>query len=125
MRLLAASLAGVSAYLAVGYITGFAPNLRWRIDRERSRLSERQVWLMQAGAQLSPGQFLLWSTLLGAFAFLVGFPPPGIRNLGPSQVVLRSQTDSKVERGSRSLAGWASTYRRFCANRNECFRGSR
>ena len=78
MRLLAASLAGVSAYLAVGYITGFAPNLRWRIDRERSRLSERQVWLMQAGAQLSPGQFLLWSALLGAFAFLVGMALTGV-----------------------------------------------
>jgi tight adherence protein B len=72
MRLLAALLAGIFAYLAVGYMTGLVPDLRWRIDREVSRLTNRQVWLTQAGAQLSYGQFLLWSVLLGCGAFLVG-----------------------------------------------------
>jgi tight adherence protein B len=78
MRLLAALLAGISVYLAVGYITGFAPNLRWRIDKEVSGLSDRQVWLVQAGAQLSPGQFVLWSVMLGVFAFLVGMALTGV-----------------------------------------------
>lgn len=78
MRLLAALLAGISVYLAVGYITGFAPNLRWRIDKEVSGLSDRQVWLVQAGAQLSPGQFVLWSVMLGLFAFLFGMALTGV-----------------------------------------------
>lgn len=78
MRLLAALLAGTFVYLAVGYITGFAPKLQWRIDQETSGISDRQVWLMQAGAQLSPNQFVLWSLLLAVFAFLVGMALTGV-----------------------------------------------
>lgn len=78
MRLLAALLAFIAMYLAVGYITGFAPDLRWRIDKEDSGLSDRQLWLVQAGARLSHGQFLLWSILLGLFAFVVGMALTGV-----------------------------------------------
>lgn len=78
MRLLAAFMAGISVYLAVGYITGFAPNLRWRIGQEGSGLSGRQVWLMQAGARLSPGQFLAWSLLVGLLAFVIGMALTGV-----------------------------------------------
>jgi len=72
MRLLAALLAGISCYLAVGYITGLAPDLRWRVDREDSDIGRRQLWLTQAGARISPGQFRSWAFLLGLFAFLMG-----------------------------------------------------
>lgn len=78
MRLIAALLAAASVYLAVGYVTGFAPDLRWRIEKENSGLSDRQVWLMQAGAHLSPGQFLVWSTVLGSVAFGVGMALTGV-----------------------------------------------
>ncbi|MGZ8784567.1 MAG: type II secretion system F family protein [Acidimicrobiia bacterium] len=78
MRLLAALLAGVSVYLAVGYVTGSAPELRWRIDREVSGVSSRQLWLTQAGVQLSFGQFLLWSILLGVVAFGFGIALTGV-----------------------------------------------
>ena len=78
MRLFAALLAGISVYLAVGYLTGLAPALRWRVDKESSGLNGRQLWLTQAGAQLSFGQFLLWSVLLGAFAFVVGIALTGV-----------------------------------------------
>ena len=78
MTLLAALLAGTAVYLAVGFITGLAPDLHWRIDQGDSGLSDRQVWLIQAGAQLSPGQFLLWSLLIGVFALLIGMALTGI-----------------------------------------------
>ncbi len=78
MRLIAALLAAVSVYLVVGYITGFPPDLRWRVEKEKSGLSDRQVWLMQAGAQLSPGQFLVWSTVLGVGAFGIGMALTGV-----------------------------------------------
>ncbi|MDH3396484.1 MAG: type II secretion system F family protein [Acidimicrobiia bacterium] len=78
MRLLAALLAGVSMYLAVGYVTGFAPDLRWRIAKEDPGVSNRQLWLVQAGAHLSHGQFLLWSILLGIVAFIVGMALTGV-----------------------------------------------
>ena len=71
MRLLAALLAGISCYLAVGYITGLTPDLRWRVDREVADVGRRQLWLTQAGARLSSRQFRLWSFLLGLFAFVV------------------------------------------------------
>ena len=78
MRLLAALLAGISCYLAVGYITGLAPDLRWRVDREVSDIGRRQLWLTQAGARLSSGQFRLWSVLLGLIAFVVGMALTGV-----------------------------------------------
>jgi tight adherence protein B len=78
MRILAALSAGVFAYLAVGYITGFAPDLRWRVDQDASGIKERQVWLSQAGAHLSPGQFFLWSLLLGVFALAVCLAVTGV-----------------------------------------------
>ena len=78
MTLLAALLTAISVYLAVGYITGLAPDLRWRIDKETSGLSDRRVWLMQAGAQVSPGQFLFWSLVLGLFAFVIGMALTGV-----------------------------------------------
>ncbi len=78
MRMLAALLAGISAYLAVGYLTGLAPDLRWRIDREAPGQTDRQVWLAQAGAQLSYGQFVVWSALLGGGAFLVAIALSGV-----------------------------------------------
>ena len=78
MRLLAALLAGISCYLAVGYITGLAPDLRWRVDKEVSDISRRQLWLTQAGARISSGQFRLWSFLLSLFAFVVGMALTGV-----------------------------------------------
>jgi len=89
MTLLAALLAAISVYLAVGYITGLAPDLRWRIDKETSGLSDRRVWLMQAGAQVSPGQFLFWSLVLGLFAFVIGMALTGVSwvSLPPSLAV--------------------------------------
>lgn len=78
MSFLAALLAAVFAYLAVGYITGFAPDLRWKVDRDRSGLSRNQVWLAQAGAQVSPAQFFLWSAFLGMFALLVFLAVTGV-----------------------------------------------
>jgi len=89
MTLLAALLTAISVYLAVGYITGLAPDLRWRIDKETSGLSDRRVWLMQAGAQVSPGQFLFWSLVLGLFAFVIGMALTGVSwvSLPPSLAV--------------------------------------
>lgn len=89
MTVLAALLAGISVYLAVGYITGFAPDFPWRVDKEKSGLSDRQVWLMQAGTQLSPGQFWLWSFLIGLCAFVVSITLTGVAwvSLPPSLTV--------------------------------------
>lgn len=78
--ILAASLAvGVVAYLAAGLLTGYTPRVRTRLgprDRGgapgRSRL-DRQVWLLQAGTELSVVQFLAGSVAAGAVTLaLVG-----------------------------------------------------
>jgi tight adherence protein B len=71
MRILASLSAAVFVYLAVGYMTGLAPVLRWRVDREKSDVGGMQVWLVQAGAHLTPAQFFMWSVLSGAIAFVV------------------------------------------------------
>lgn len=72
MTLLTALLTGACVYLAVGYATGYAPDLRLRSGR-RPQVSDRQLWLIQAGSDLTPRQFWAGSMLIGAGAFILGF----------------------------------------------------
>ncbi|MCP3998216.1 MAG: hypothetical protein GY722_24610 [bacterium] len=51
-------------YLLVGYLTGNAPILSAR-TKPRSQVSSRQSWLIQAGSDLSPRQFVAGSILSG------------------------------------------------------------
>ena len=71
MRLLAPLLSGMAAYLAVGYLTGHAPDLKWR-SRARPQVSDRQLWLIQAGSDLTPRQFFGGSLAIGLAVFLIG-----------------------------------------------------
>jgi tight adherence protein B len=64
MTLLAALCTGAAVYLAVGLATGAGPSLR-RTRAPRSQVSPGQLWLVQAGAALTPRQFWAGSTALG------------------------------------------------------------
>jgi tight adherence protein B len=64
VTLLAALASGVAVYLAVGVATGTAPELR-RTPRARSQVSAGQLWLVQAGAALTPRQFWAGSAAIG------------------------------------------------------------
>lgn len=68
MRLLAALTTALFVYLVVGYLTGNAPNLGARA-RRRQQVPKWQLWLIQAGSDLSPRQFWAGSVVSG----LVGF----------------------------------------------------
>lgn len=70
MRVLAALFSGISVYLTVALVVGTAPRLRLP-RRSRSQVSARQLWLMQAGSDLSPRQFLAGSAVVGVAAFVV------------------------------------------------------
>lgn len=70
MTLLIALLTAVFAYFLVGYMVGAAPQLRFQgEDRE---LSDAQVWLIQAGLDITPTMFRLWSFVLGVTTFIIG-----------------------------------------------------
>ncbi len=69
MRLLAALCSAAFAYLAVGHLTGLAPNPRAPATR-RTQVSQRQLWLLQAGSDLTPRQFWIGSIGAGFIAFL-------------------------------------------------------
>jgi tight adherence protein B len=72
MILLAALACGTFAYLATGLVLGVSP-LR-RLDGasgSRRRTGRWQLWLDQAGARLSPNQFVTGSLAVGLLAFLV------------------------------------------------------
>jgi tight adherence protein B len=56
------------AYLVVGYLTGNAPNLTAR-TRSKPQVSGRQLWLIQAGSDLSPRQFWAGSVVSGLLGF--------------------------------------------------------
>lgn len=85
MRLLAALFAAAFVYMAVGYLTGYAPKLRWRATERSTDMSKRQLWLIQAGLNISPARFWLVSIALGLLAlgmtsgisqtFWVALPP--------------------------------------------------
>ena len=66
--LLAGFFAAVFAYLAVGFLTGYAPRrLDFRLGARRPRAKPTpQAWLRQAGAAVTPWQF--WGSSLGAGA---------------------------------------------------------
>ncbi|MDJ0664055.1 MAG: type II secretion system F family protein [Acidimicrobiia bacterium] len=68
MRLLAALLTATAVYLAVGFATGNAPALGTP-RRSRSRVAKQQLWLIQAGSDLSPRQFVAGSVVAGLLGF--------------------------------------------------------
>jgi tight adherence protein B len=70
VTLLIALLVAVFVYFAVGHIVGSAPELRLGDDSEE--MSGAQVWLIQAGLDISPTMFRFWSFLLGVVTFLIG-----------------------------------------------------
>lgn len=70
MTLLAGLAVGVFVYFLVGFATGYAPNLRIRRFRRRAQISNRQLWLNQAGAAVTPRQFVAGSVAVGAIAFV-------------------------------------------------------
>ncbi len=70
MRLMASALTAIFVYLAVGHLTGNAPNLATR-TKSRPQISSRQLWLIQAGSDLTPRQFWAGSILSGLGGLIV------------------------------------------------------
>lgn len=58
------------AYLAVGFATGEAPTFA-SLRRTRSMVSQRQLWLVQAGVDLTPRQFWVGSTAVAGLTFVL------------------------------------------------------
>lgn len=70
MILLASLSVGVVAYLGVGLATGFTPSLG-RLTRPAPDPGHRQVWLLQAGSDLSVAQFVAGSVAAGVATLAV------------------------------------------------------
>lgn len=70
MRLLTALMTAAVVYLIVGYLTGHAPKFEAKRD-QKPQVSRRQLWLIQAGSDLTPRQFLAGSILSGFVGFAV------------------------------------------------------
>lgn len=68
MTFVAALAFGVFVFFAVGFLTGSAPDIR--LDRgDRPAVSDRQLWLIQAGVDMTPQQFWATSVVVGIAAF--------------------------------------------------------
>jgi tight adherence protein B len=70
MTLLAGLAVGVFVYFLVGFATGYAPEIKIRRFRPRKQISNRQLWLNQAGVSLTPRQFFAGSVAVGTIAFV-------------------------------------------------------
>lgn len=68
MRFLAAVMTALFVYLAAGFLSGQPPRFGTRM-RQKPQVSRRQLWLIQAGSDLSPRQFLAGSILSGVLGF--------------------------------------------------------
>ena len=71
MTLLAGLAVGVFVYFLVGFLTGQTPEIKVRRIRRRTQISNRQLWLNQAGVAVTPRQFFAGSIAIGAVAFVV------------------------------------------------------
>lgn len=71
MRFLAALSAGVSVFLFVATMTGHADNLGLRLPGTKKDRLSRQVWLRQAGVNVTPFQFRAVSAGSGFVMLLV------------------------------------------------------
>ncbi len=74
MRLVGALAAGIFLFFGIGMLTGRVPNLRVGLGKSRDKpdVTTRQVWLTQAGLDLSPVQYYggLSVVALAAFALV-------------------------------------------------------
>jgi tight adherence protein B len=70
MTLLAGLAVGVFVYFLVGYATGYTPEIKIRRFRRRAQISNRQLWLNQAGVAVTPRQFIAGSVAVGTVAFV-------------------------------------------------------
>jgi tight adherence protein B len=70
LTLLAGLSVGVFVYFLVGFATGYAPHIRIRRFAPRTQISNRQLWLHQAGVAVTPRQFVAGSAAVGGVAFL-------------------------------------------------------
>ncbi|MDP9021364.1 MAG: type II secretion system F family protein [Actinomycetota bacterium] len=69
MTLLGAAITGLFMSLAVGALTGSLPHLDLGRGRTPTQVSRRQLWLIQAGADLTPRQFVVGSLSAGLVTF--------------------------------------------------------
>jgi tight adherence protein B len=69
--LLASLAVGVVTYLAAGLLTGYTQALGRRAHGRRRARAGRQAWLLQAGTELSAGQFVGGSLAAAAAAFVL------------------------------------------------------
>ncbi len=70
MRVLAALAGGIAVYLGLALFLRVAPQLEVE-TKPKSQISPRQLWLIQAGSELTPRQFWSGSIAAGFGAFLV------------------------------------------------------
>lgn len=76
MNLLGPLLTAIAVYLAVGYLTGYAPDIKLR-SSARPQVSDRQLWLIQAGSDLTPRQFIGGSLAIAFLTFLISLAITG------------------------------------------------
>ena len=122
MRPLAALCAGIFAYFAVGYMTGYAPELRWRASSKSSQLAGRQLWLIQAGLNITPARFWLVSLVVGLLTlgiasgisqtFWVALPPAIVATLLPHWYYERK----RIQRLSAVKNAWPDGLRHLVAS---------
>lgn len=122
MRLLAGLAAGVFAYLVIGAVLGVRPRPAPRPGAGRSRSQRRREWLHQAGAQVSPAQFLAASVAGGSVALVALWAVTGVlplalvaggaTSLWPRAYYARRRRQAHRER----IAAWPDALRDLVAH---------
>jgi tight adherence protein B len=87
MRLIAAISTAVFVVLAIGLFTNVIPRHRTR-RTSAPQVSERQQWLIQAGLDLTPQQFVFASAAAGILAFFLLLLITGVATVSLAPAVL-------------------------------------
>ena len=88
MNLLAPLLTAFAVYYGIGLLTGYAPRVRFRFRKvSKPDLSRRQLWLIQAGSDLTTWQFMAGSGAVGFVAFVLAAMLTGAWWLGAMPAV--------------------------------------
>lgn len=87
MRLVASASSAIFVLLAVGLATNAVPRHRTRRSAA-PQVSERQQWLVQAGLDVRPGQFVLASVGSGVLAFFLLYLITGVATVSLAPAVL-------------------------------------
>ncbi len=122
MTLLGAFAFGMCVFFAVGMATGRAPRVGFGKRGPRPEVSPRQMWLTQAGLELTPIQYYLGIAAIGSIDFAVfsalsGTPPVALAPAVGAMVIPPTYfSQRRIKNQAKTQQAWPDAIREIIAS---------